>query len=313
MPLHINSVSMISSIKIITSLTNQDFEAFYEENNCNLEFFDEAIEKLKSMKDGFDTQFSEIYQSFRYIYLKLETNLNLFLPKNLLLNMLNASKYYEFFYLFVKIEIFYYFNRCIDKSKDNFIILFEIFNKVYEQLNGQKDLKIFEKITILLGYKFIFSEYNSCEGYIKTNLYYVKLKKAEEKSVIDLSMKFLKNYINGLKEEITSFFNLVEINSGIGYYSYKEVFTYYIILINYLKKYLIETLPSVIKFYNEKDTKNIAMTENIIWSICVNEAKIFGEYEKIKMDAFYPHKKISKINDISMNLAKKLNVWIFLS
>ena len=292
--------------KKITSLTNMDFETFYIENICSLKLFDEAIDNLKSMKDEFDTQLSELYENYRYIYPKVETNLNLFLPKNILLNMLNDQKYYEFFYSFVKIKIFYYFNRCVDKNKDNFIKLFEFFNKVYEQLKGQQDLEIFEKITILLGYKFIFSEYNSCEGYFKANLYYVKLKNAEEKSVIDLSMKFLNKYINGLNEESPSFFNLVEINSGIGYYSFKEVFTYDIIPINYLKKHLIETLPSVIIFYNEKDTKNIAMTENIIGSICVNEAKIFGEYEKIKMDLYYPNEKISKINDISMKLSKSL-------
>ena len=62
-------------------MTNQDFEAFYEENNYNLELFDEAIKKLKSMKDGFDKQISEIYQSFRYIYPKLEMNLDLIFAK----------------------------------------------------------------------------------------------------------------------------------------------------------------------------------------------------------------------------------------
>ena len=173
----------IASKKII-SLTNEDFEAFYEENNCSLQLIDEEIGNLKSMNDGFDTQLSELYQTYKYIYLKVENNLNLFLPKKVLLDMLNNQKYYEFFYLFVKMKIFYYFNRCVDKSKDNYIKLFEFFNKVYKQLKGQQDLKIFEKITILLDYKFIFSEYNSCEGYFRANLYYVKLKNVEEKSVM---------------------------------------------------------------------------------------------------------------------------------
>ena len=295
--------------KKIESIKNETFETIYDKINLDLQLYDKDLEELKKSSDDFLQKFNDLLKDSRNCYITVESDINFFLNKRELLNTLNDLKYFEFFYLFAKIKIIHYFAKCNDKTKENFIKLFKFFNNAYIELQGNKDLEIFEKIQILLGYELIFCEYCdnlSFQSFFEANLYYLKLEKAEKNSVIDLSKNFLNYYINGLNEESPSYFNLVEINSGIGYYNLHPVFIYDIIPLSYLKKHLKETLPSVIIFYNEKNTNNIALLENIIGSICINEAKIFGEYKKIKLDVFYSDEKISKINDISMKLSKAL-------
>ena len=243
------------AVKRIIAIKNMNFRKFYNNNIYFLENFSNYIDILENInceKVEFEEKQNNLMNCYSKKFQQIEQKLNLFLPKSQLEKILYCENYLSFFYYFAKMKLFQCFYICEDNNLENFIKLYKYYHEVFSEIKEKKNLKIFEKITILLGYASIFSKYTLCENYLKANIYYVKIEDAENNSVIRKSMNFLNYYINGLNEESPSYFNLIEINSGIGYYRNEAVFTYDIISLDYLKNHLKESLPSVIIFYNEK-------------------------------------------------------------
>lgn len=294
--------------KRIISIMKRNFQNFYQENIDYLTSFSHEIDKIKRSKNSFKEDIDEL-SFFLNMYNKLNESFDLMVTRERLRNILCEEAYFEFFYLYVKMQMFFTFYKFEDEYKDldSFIKLYDYVDKIYTELKEEKKLEIFEKITIILNLAAIFLRFKSCDSYLKASIHYIKTDKVEKNSVIDLAMKFLINYISNVDEESPSFFKLVEINSGMGYYNNEKVFTFDMIPLSTLKSHLRGSLPTIITFYTLKETNNLSMIESIIGGISVNEAKIFGEYEeKLKLDIYYPNEKISKIKDISMKLVLNL-------
>ena len=195
-------------IKRIFPIKKMNFPVFYKKKIMNLEEFSAEIETIKKGDVNIKENITELFDLYRYIYVKMEKKLNLHLPKNELEQILNEDKYMNFFYYYAKLRLFFLFMRGENKNKDisSFINLYNYLEKIYLQLEKEVDFKIYEKITILLSFVALFEKFNSYEEFSHSNFHYIKVSKAEKNSIINLAMTFLNDYINNLNEESPSFF-----------------------------------------------------------------------------------------------------------
>ena len=134
----------------------------------------------------------------------------------------------------------------------------------------------------------------------------MKVDNVEKNSVIYLAMEFLNEYINNKNENSPSFFKLIEINSGIGFYKGEKIFSFDMIDLPDLKKPLKETIPSVICFYSLDDIDNKSFTYPAIVGVYINEEKLFKGYQKFSVDKNFFAEKQIEVKNISMKLSLNL-------
>ena len=292
--------------KRIIKINNMNFSLFYEKyinelNNCSL-----LLDLLCSNKTEFENDFNRFYSTYLNVYLTILDELNLNIPKSQLEKYLNEDKYLNFIYLFVKLQIFYIFQKSKNKGFENFNKLFNYLKTFFEKLKKVPNFKVFEKISVLFHFGELFDVVKSCDIFLNTDFKYIKVDEIENNSVIYLAIDFLNKYIDNLNEESPSFFKLIEINSGYGYYKQRKTFTYDMIDISDLKSHLKEIIPSVICFYSLSNTDNSAFTYPAIGRVCVNESQIFEGEEKFSMDKNYFNTKKDETKNAAMKLALKL-------
>ena len=116
----------------------------------------------------------------------------------------------------------------------------------------------------------------------------------------------LNEYINNKNENSPSFFKLIEINSGIGFYKGEKIFSFDMIDLPELKKPLKETIPSVICFYSLDDIDNKSFTYPAIVGVYINEEKLFKGYQKFSVDKNFFAEKQIEVKNISMKLSLSL-------
>lgn len=299
-----NKITAFKKIKPKINIRKK-FKKFYTEYLYYLINISEEINTLKKNKNNFEERMGDVCESFKNNFINIIKDLKLILVKGktILKKILCNEEYLNFFYMFVKTRILFHYYKCNNKDINNFIKLYDYLDGIYSQLKEENDLTFFEKLIIIFNLGLIFLKFKSCDNYLKANIHYIKIDKVEKNSIMDLSMQFITNYINNLTEDSPSFFKLVELNSGTGYYYDKKVYTYDMIPLSVLKNNLKESIPSIITFYNKNKINNISSTDNIVGGVCINEKEIFGDYEKIKVDKYYQDEKLNMIKDISMNLA----------
>ena len=302
--------------KQIQPIKKMNFKIFYDQKINNLEDCSQKIETIKNDDKNYDVKIFEanalgLYHLYKKIYFDLLKEVNFHLPKEELENILNEKEHLHFFYLFAKLRIF--INFMINSKGEDincFINLFNYFEKIYSQISEERDYKIFEKITLLMSFSALFTKFKKYEKFSQSNFYYLRVEQAEINSVINLAMNFLNKFIDNLNEESPSYFHLVEINSGFGYYKStnisEKVFTFDMIDLINLQRHLKETLPKVISFFSFEKSNNLANTEQILGGISVNESKLLFQYKKFNFCLNQQNVKENHIKDVAMRLVENL-------
>ena len=261
---------------------------------------------MSTDKAEFKNDLSVFYKRCLNSYTNVTDELNFILPKKELEKILNDEKYLDFIYFYIKIHIAYIFRKYNKKEIDTFNKLLKYLAAFFEQLKNDKDCKIFEKISILFHFAELFNVLKACEIFFKTPFHYIKLDKIEKNSVINLSLGFLNNYIDNLSEESPSYFKLLEISSGYGFYQGKTVYAYDMIEMSTLKNHLKETIPTVFCFYSLGDTDNFAFTYPTIIGICVNEYYLFQKNEKFSLDKNCSKERKYELKNAAIKLALRM-------
>ena len=128
--------------------------------------------------------------------------LNLQKSKSELEITFNDEKYIEFFFqLLIHKYLIKKYDK-INKAEDlsHAINKFKIFKT---KLSEDKDLKIYQKIFGLIQYFYISRKYNCW------NTYYIKVKEAKDKSILNKAIIFYKKFIENIDEESPVFFKLL--------------------------------------------------------------------------------------------------------
>ena len=296
--------------KNIMPLKEINFIKFYKEKKVNLEEFSNKVSKLNEDPNNFLKNVFGLASIYKLTYSKIENELNLNIPKPTLKNLFDKEEYLYFFYNFSKMRLFYLFCKKEDNTLDNLLKLYQKLEKIYIKLKNDKIYDNYEKITILLTYVTLCGKFKCCKNYLETNFDYIKVDNTENNSVVKLAINFLNTCIDNLNEESPSYFKLVEINSGYGdckeNKNYNRVFSYDIIDSNNLKKHLKGTIPSVISFYTEDFSNNLAFTEITIGGICVNKSKLCENGENFKLNINYSENENEQIKNIAMKLVERL-------
>lgn len=296
--------------KYITPIQEMDFFTFYKEKNANLNQFSIELEKMEKNENNFENNISNLARVYKVAFHKIEKELNFNLPKKKLENLFNKEEYLNFFYSYSKMRLFFHFYQKEDINLNNFTKVYQSFEQIYSKIKEDKIYSNYDKIIIMVTFASLLGKFNNCDKFLGVNFDFIKVTNVEENSIINKAMKFLNEYINDFNEDSPSFFKLVEINSGYGYYFNKNethrVFTYDIIDTTNLKMHLKETLPSVICFYDYPNNKNLAFTETTVGGICINESKLFKTDKKLKLNINYPENENHIIKNVAMKLVEKL-------
>ena len=282
--------------KRIMKFSDLNFKLFYENYINHLRNYSNDLDLLCKNETEFEKDCKSFYSSCFKIYKNISNDLNLILPKNEMENLLNNCIYLEFFYFFLKIHIFYIFYTYNKKEISDLNQIYNFFGTFFKKLEKEKDYKIYEKISILFHFAEVFNETKLCKTFLEANFHYIKID----------TVSFLNDYIEHLNEESPSYFKLIEINSGYGYYKGKKLFTYDMIDLSDLKNHLKELMPSVICFYSSEKIDNFAFTCPAIIGICVNESKLFEKTEKFKLDKNYLDKKSFEVKNVAMKLVIRM-------
>ena len=296
--------------KIIQIPQKKSIFNYYENEYHTLSQFSQKLINLKQEikinknETLFNEKYGLLFNNYIYYFKKMK-ELNLILPKKYLQNIINDDKYVTLFYYITQLMIFYIFSTCNDKNVYNFCKIFDYIEVIYNQLLKDK-LERFETISILMNLKVLFDKLRSCEKFINIKFHYIKIAEIKKNTIMDLSLKFLNDYIDNLNEESPSFLNLVEINSGYGYFKNEKMFIFDMIGLSDLKAHLKEMIPSIICFYTLKDIDNNAMTNLITGGVFINEAKLYECYETIGLNEEIPKGKENESKNIAMKLSEDL-------
>ena len=294
--------------KYITPIQEMNFFNFYKTKNSNINQFSNELEKIKENQNDFKYDISNLAKVYELTFNKIEKELNLNLPKKKLENLFNKEEYLNFFYSYSKMRLFFHFYKKQDINLNNFTKVYQSFEQIYSKIKEDKIYSNYDKIIIMVTFASLLGKFDKCDTFLGVNFDFIKVTNVEENSVINKAMKFLNEYIKDFNEDSPSFFKLVEINSGYGYYFNQNkthrVFTYDIIDVANLKMHLKETLPSVICFYDYPHNKNLAFTETTTGGICINKSKLLTN-KKLKLNKNY-HKMENTIKNVAMKLVERL-------
>ena len=158
---------------------------FYDRYNGYIEEFYENL-KIFLQEHIFDKIFlKSLLNNYVNIY-KEYMKSNFCNSKDELNEGFSDPNYIDFFY---KILIYNLITNKIEQIKniDDIQVILKNFWKFLQKIKLDNELKIYQKIFALIQYNYIIKKYNSYE------IFYIKCNKAEENSVIDLSLKFLKD------------------------------------------------------------------------------------------------------------------------
>lgn len=292
--------------KKIMAKEKMEFSTFYEKYINEIHDMSLNFSELKENSINFEETASNFFEKHIIIFNRIYSELNLSIPKKQLEEMIKEVEYLDFIYSFLKIKVFYIYYTYNNIDFDKFIKLFEYLEAFYNKLKDDESYKIYEKISVLLHLAELFNIVKKCDIFLQTNLHYIKVDNIEKNSVIYLALEFLNKFINDLNEESPSYFKLIEINSGIGFYKGNEIFSFDMIDISELKNHLKETIPSVICFYSLNNITNIGFTNPAIIGACINESKIFTSSEKFSLDKNCFDKRKFEVKNVAMKLALNL-------
>ena len=141
----------------------------------------------------------------------------------------------------------------INVSNNDFLSeLLEMMENDLKNIDLIDNIKMDEKLKILSTY---FMLYRDCKNLndlkklkIKT-LCFLDESKEFENSIMDKVDIFFKDYIQGLTEDSNPFFHLLQINSGIGYFKKRKVYTFDLTSLEMVKNHLTRLFPKSLIIY----------------------------------------------------------------
>jgi hypothetical protein len=157
-----------------------------------------------------------------------------------------------------------------------------------------------------MSYAELFSVIESPKIFVGINFEYIKLDKVEKNSIIYLSYEFINKFIDNLTENSPSYFSLVELNSDFGFYNEEIVFSYDIVCLSDLKSHLKEIIPSVISFFELKNSNKNAFTECSIGAIGINKVTLLNPYKDLDITKNILNESKYDVKDAAMKLAEDI-------
>ena len=116
----------------------------------------------------------------------------------------------------------------------------------FKKIKDDQNLSIYQKILLINQFGYILDKM-SPDNFLKSEIDYFIIAKKEENSILDLVVKFFKEYINSLNEDSDIFFKLLELDSGVGYLKGKKFYCFDMTNIHEIKEHLEEILPLNLK------------------------------------------------------------------
>jgi hypothetical protein len=144
----------------------------------------------------------------------------------------------------------------------------------------------------------------SPDNFLKSEIDYFIIAKKEENSILDLVVKFFKEYINSLNEDSDIFFKLLELYSGVGYLKGKKFYCFDMTNINEIKEHLEEIfIETLITYKANKGTCAFIISKTGAVSINL--------YNIPEHDKYFLEKKLEE-NEMTggKNVAAKIVVFL---
>ena len=184
----------------------------------------------------------------------------------------------------------------------------------FKNIRLKKSINSDEKIRIMSLY---FSLYRDCEEISHFNSLKIKnyiLSERQDNSIMDKVYKFFFKFIESLTEDSKIFFYLLQLDSGIGFFHKKKVYTFDLTNINMVKKHLKSLFPqslTIYNFYESKEHYGKAFCDPETSGIALNEIFLLPK-NKYDIDIDYNSNDNKNITeDESDEIAMNIILYIF--
>ena len=190
-------------------------------------------------------------------YIKSITNMSL--PEEYLDEKFNENKLINLdtYFNLITLDYISKYSKKIMENREliqNFLIKIKLLLK---KLNSDKNLKLFEKIQILINCFRAFEGVENTTELNKLNLRYYSFSKSKKDSILYKVQQFFNDFINNLSEKSKIFPNLLYINSGYAYHNFQIIYAFDMYNINMIKDYLKQIFQKVLLFFNNKKINKI--------------------------------------------------------
>lgn len=291
-------------VQPIDKLKNPDIHLLKNKSQILQNFYNDIKTKLL-VKEGND--YSKEYKRILKKYQKKLPNLNYEMNK--------SYKYLEEYFQknpidfddisnYLAFSLFKDYREKYVKNKLLFSKIFKSLELFSVRIKHESDLKIFEKIALLLKISNIYSLCKKIEDLDYIDISYSIFSKCEENSILKKAKNMFDKFINNLDYDSKIFWYLLNLDSGVGYYKNEPVYTFDMSNISMIKNHLNELFPKVMLFYYYEND-NLGSTNKNAGCVDFNVYKFLNEdHQEIIFD-----KKIDD-EDFSNNMA--VNVFIVL-
>ena len=297
--------------KIIVQTINETSEPkLHLLNNSKpaLNEFYEQFKILLQMRGGtkrYKNRYESIYMEYKKKIPNIDPELN------------KSTKYLEKYFKKHPIDfeiIFKYQIFCLFKDekkeykKDQKLInnFVKIIEKFFDKIKIEKDIKIYDKISLLGKISNACVRCKNSNDLDKINLFYIITSKCEKNSIIDKTKKIFNDFISKLSDNSKIFPYLLNIDSGVGYYKNEAIYTFDMSNITMIKNHLKELFPRVLLFY-DYDNDKLGDTNKCSGCISINVHRftcIKEEHETIIFD--------KKINDENFSDNMSVNMFMII-
>ena len=262
--------------KIYKKEEKYDFEILKNKNLLN-EFLKDTEIEIK--KTNFLTSIFNLKRKYNEIFKAELPKLNQDDDYTNHLCEINDLKDLEPFYTIYLANIIFK-NQIILNNQELLLSITRRLKEDFYNISLKNNISLDEKIKIMSIY---FTLYKDCKEILHINSLKIKiyiLSERQENSIMDKVCKFYDNFIELLNEDSKIFFYLLELNSGIGYFHKKKVYTFDLTNIDMVKKHLKSLFPkslTIYNFYKSQEHNGRAFCTNKTSGIALNEIFLLPE------------------------------------
>ena len=264
-----------SEIKLIK--IEEDIPSYISKHNYKLNEFYSELKEFSKKEDSDSKNIENIIEKYKEIesfeieFIKYQKHI---LEKNL-----DNQDFINLFFIKSLYDVIVNKKNKILKNKKYLRKVIFFLEKYKKRVIKDKYLSIFQKILVLRIYCYLFMRSSGIENFKNQNFQYLIISKAEENSVFKLCFNFINSFIDKLKVKSKLFFPLLQINSGIGYYTKKDkVYSFNMMNLNMIKEHLREIIPDILIFHKTKRTNNKVITYPNDGTIVFNTEYVFKMY-----------------------------------